>query len=92
MRAAVAFGGSRRVSPSGLGDSKRKENMALRLTTAPIRDFELGRKICAVLGGRPGTMLLTESFVSASLLEVGISESAKGNQLGLNRQRAFPRG
>jgi hypothetical protein len=39
-----------RVSPRGLGDSNRKEKVALRSATAPIRDAEVREEICAMLG------------------------------------------
>jgi hypothetical protein len=50
------------VSPRGLGDSIRKEKIALRSTAAPIRDSELERGICAVFGCRPGTMFVDRIF------------------------------
>jgi hypothetical protein len=60
------------VSPRGLGDSSRKEKIALRSTAAPIEYSEPERKICAVLVCCPGTMLLIEYFVPV-LLVFGIS-------------------
>jgi hypothetical protein len=65
---------SRRVSPRGLGDSSRKEKIALRSTAAPIKYSEFERKICAGSGCRPGTMLLIEYFVPF-LLAFGISKA-----------------
>jgi hypothetical protein len=61
--------------------------MALRSTPAPIRDSELDREICAVLGCRPRTMSLIEYF-DLRPFDVCISEGDQ-DQLVPNRQSGF---